>query len=55
MLSYQISITGKLNSKPRARKFYIVKGHIPNQSFTKRINFGLTQAKTPTGTFGIRV
>ena len=54
-LSYQISITGKLNSKPRARKFYIVKGHIPNQSFTKRINFGLTQAKTPTGTFGIRV
>ena len=54
-LSYRIIVNGKLDSKPRARKFYIVNGHIPNQSFLKRINFGLAQAKTPTGTFGIHV
>jgi len=55
MISYCIIVTGKINSKSRAERLTVVRGHIPIQNFSKRINFGLSQAKTPTGTFGIRV
>ena len=55
LISYCIIVIGKINSKNRAERLFVAQGHIPIQTFSERINFGLSQAKTPTGTFGIRV
>ena len=55
IVSYHITISGKINSKSRATNIIVSQGHIPTQHFSSRINFGLSQAKTPTGTFGVRV
>jgi hypothetical protein len=55
IISYHITVEGKINSKSRATNLTVSQGHIPAQHFSARVNFGLSQAKTPTGTFGIRV
>lgn len=56
-IGYRISLVGRINGANKSRAIYLTKfkRNRPRQTFSRKVNFAMAQARAQIGAFGIRI